>query len=243
MVDANDLEFCMISDKLIDSKRKITTEGREKIEAGIQCSRKTVPYKDAIQALLKTIWTGEEFKPEDERKRVVLNTNANFKKKEFQELGNRIILRTIYEVQFDTAKLIEDSRIALRCEAVHPRPCVRAIIRSGAMAAGGTMEQMEDGSLFHVHDAQSLTSRPTSPQRRYTIWLERSSHAFVPTRRTVVDILKAIKERSSCWCERTRRVHRQSQCAHQRSQGKPDHQQHRVPQNGGATRCENGVPQ
>ena len=52
--DANELEFCMISDKLIDSKRKITTEGREKIEAGtFSVPEKLVPYKDSIQSLLR----------------------------------------------------------------------------------------------------------------------------------------------------------------------------------------------
>ena len=153
-----------------------------------------VPFKEAIQALLKTIWTGEEFKPEDERKRVVLNTNANFKKKEFQELWNRINLRTIYEVQFDTAKLIEDSRVKIDAQ-LHIQDRVYEV-RSGAMAAGGTKEQMQDGTLFQVQDAQShYVKTNVSTEAVYDLVGEIESRAPHPP--TIVDILKAIEGRSS----------------------------------------------
>lgn len=191
--DASQLENILLYDRIVDLNNKVTPEGREKIEAGtFSVPEHLVPFKDAIQALLKTIWTGEEFKPEDERKRVVLTTNANFKKKEFQELWNRINLRTIYEVQFDTAKLIEDSRIKIDAQ-LHIQDRVYEV-RSGAMAAGGTKEQMQDGTLFQVQDAQShYVKTNVSTEAVYDLVGEIESRTHL-TRRTIVDILKAIKE-------------------------------------------------
>ena len=90
----------LIREDIIDDHDKVTAEGKEKIEQGaFNVPEHLEPYKVSIQKLLKTIWTGEEIKPEDERKRVVLTINKNFEKKEFKELWDRINLKSIYEVQ------------------------------------------------------------------------------------------------------------------------------------------------
>ena len=62
---------------------------------------------------MQAIYTGAEFKPEDERQTVVLTTNKNFGKKEFQELWGKINLKTIYEVKFDSVQLIQDSKVKI----------------------------------------------------------------------------------------------------------------------------------
>ncbi|MEQ9232418.1 MAG: restriction endonuclease subunit R, partial [Cyclobacteriaceae bacterium] len=115
--EAKKLNKHLYKNDIIDEDDKITQEGRELIE------QKKVPlpenleeYRVSICSLLQSVYTGEEFKPEDERQTVILNTNKNFSRKEFQELWEKINLKTIYEVQFDTEKLIEDSKIRLNAE-------------------------------------------------------------------------------------------------------------------------------
>jgi type III restriction enzyme len=60
--------------------------------------------------LLKSIYTGDGLNIENDRNNVEVVVNSNFHKKEFQELWNRINIKSIYEVKFDTDKLIEDSK-------------------------------------------------------------------------------------------------------------------------------------
>lgn len=191
--DANDLEFCLISDRLIDSKRKITTEGKERIETGdFTVPEHLVEYKDGIQKLLKTIWTGEEIKPEDERKRVVLTINKNFEKKEFKELWDRINLKSIYEVQFDSAKLVEDSRVKINAQLAIGDQLYE--LRTGSMKTGGSAEQMKEGELFHVEESQAQSIKAdVTTDAVYDLVGEIESRTHL-TRRTIVDILKAIHE-------------------------------------------------
>ena len=191
--DANDLEFCLISDRLIDSKRKITTEGKERIETGdFTVPEHLVEYKDGIQKLLKTIWTGEEIKPEDERKRVVLTINKNFEKKEFKELWDRINLKSIYEVQFDSAKLIEDSRVKINAQLAIGDQLYE--LRTGSMKTGGSAEQMKEGELFRVEESQAqFIKADVTTDAVYDLVGEIESRTHL-TRRTIVDILKAIHE-------------------------------------------------
>ena len=143
-------------------------------------------------------------------------------------------------MQFDTAKLIEDSRVKIDAQLYIQDRVYE--VRSRAMAAGGTKEQMEDGTLFQVQDAQSHYVRTdVSTEAVYDLVGEIESRTHL-THRTIVDILKAIKEEKFLLVRKVEEfIAKVSVLINE--VGKPDHQQHRVPQNGGATRCENGIPQ
>src|SRR5690606_9184135 len=85
--EAQSIQFELIVGKVIDREYKITPEGRELIELNkMPLPENLEPYRESIGKLLKSIYTGEPFKPEDERKKIIVNTNANFRKKEFQAL-------------------------------------------------------------------------------------------------------------------------------------------------------------
>ena len=112
--DAKKLQFKLIVGEIIDENYKITPKGKELIEQGkVVLTDKLEPFKDSVCKLLQAIYTGAEFKPEDERQTVVLTTNKNFGKKEFQELWGKINLKTIYEVKFDSVQLIQDAKIKI----------------------------------------------------------------------------------------------------------------------------------
>src|SRR5690606_8512108 len=109
--DARKIQFQLIIGQIIDQDYRITPTGREIIEKGITpLPEQLEPYRESINQLLTAIYSGKAIKPEDERQTVVLNINTNFTKKEFQALWDRISLKTIYEVQFDTEKLIGESK-------------------------------------------------------------------------------------------------------------------------------------
>lgn len=112
--DADELVFQLRFSGIIDKDKKITAQGKEKIEKGeVPVPENLEEFKYAINNLLKAVYNGEAPKPENERSQVNNRLNTNFDKKEFQELWNRIRMKTVYEVKFDTERLIEESRIRL----------------------------------------------------------------------------------------------------------------------------------
>lgn len=96
---------------ILDDEDKITADGKEKIESNqVPLPENLEPYREDITKLLKSIYTGDGFNIENDRNNVEVVVNSNFYRKEFQELWNRINIKSIYEVKFDTDKLIEDSK-------------------------------------------------------------------------------------------------------------------------------------
>ena len=152
--EANKLNKVLYKHDVIDENDKITIKGRELIEqSSMPLPESLEPYREAVANLLKSIYTDEAFKPEDERKTIVLTTNANFKKKEFQELWEKINLKTIYEVKFDTQKLVQDSKGRLDKD-------LQISDRTYEVTTGGledgTKEEMHDGTLMKVITRQNL---------------------------------------------------------------------------------------
>ncbi len=69
-----------------------------------------VGFEEDVSALMKKMYSTNNTKlVSDERRENIktLKPNDNFKKREFQDLWNKINVKTIYEVSFDTKELIE----------------------------------------------------------------------------------------------------------------------------------------
>lgn len=188
--EANKLNKTLFKQDVIDEDDKITAKGRELIEQGnMPLPELLEPYRESLTKLLKSIYTDEPFMPEDERKTIVLSTNANFKKKEFQALWDKINFKTIYEVQFDTQKLISDSK-GLIDEDLHISERTYEV-RTGTLE-DGTKEQMQDGALMIESTRQnSKLKTDVYSNAAYDIVGEIEAQTNL-TRRTIVGILKAI---------------------------------------------------
>lgn len=107
---AMQLNNTLMVEKVADINGKITDAGKAMIEENkVPLPPTLEPFRNDIHKLLKTIYTGETFGLNDERKAVPISVNTNFYKKEFQALWQKINIKSIYEVNFLTSKLIEDS--------------------------------------------------------------------------------------------------------------------------------------
>ena len=188
--EANKLNKTLFKHDVIDDEDKITAKGRELIELGnMPLPELLEPYRESLTKLLKSIYTDEPFMPEDERKTIVLSTNANFKKKEFQALWDKINFKTIYEVQFDTQKLINDSKGRIDVDLHISERTYE--VRTGTLE-DGTREQMQDGALMIESTRQnSKLKTDVYSNATYDIVGEIEAQTNL-TRRTIVEILKAI---------------------------------------------------
>lgn len=190
--DAKKLNKLLYKNDVIDENDKITTEGRELIEQNkMPLPEHLEPYRESIGKILKAIYTGEVFKPEDERQTIVLNPNKNFKKKEFQELWEKINLKTIYEVKFDTDKLINDSKIRINAQLNIGDKVYE--VKTGELQEG-TKEQMEEGVLVKESERQYLKLKNDLYTNAVYDIVGEIEVLTNLTRNTIVAILKVIKE-------------------------------------------------
>lgn len=190
--DAKKLNKVLYKNDVIDEADKITPAGRELIEQNkMPLPENLEPFRESIGKMLKAIYTGEAFKPEDERQTIVLNTNQNFSKKEFQALWEKINLKTIYEVNFDTEKLISDSKIHINAQLNIGDRVYE--VKTGELQ-DGTKEQMQEGSLVTESQRQYLKMK-NDLYTNVVYDIVGEIEALTNLKRsTIVAILKSIKE-------------------------------------------------
>lgn len=195
--DAKKINKLLCKHDIIDDEDKITSLGKEIIEKGsIPLPDSLETFKTSITNLLKSIYTESTFKPEDERTKITLHTNNNFKKKEFQELWKKISLKTIYEVKFDTPKLIEES-VNLINRELHIADMVYEI-KTGEQKAEETKQDLDAGT--HIEQSSSerfVLKKNPYHNTLYDIVGEIENHTLL-TRRTIVEILQKIQPNKFC---------------------------------------------
>ena len=110
-------------------------------------------------------------------------------KKEFQALWNKINLKTIYEVQFDSARLISDSREKIDAQLYIGNRVYE--LKTGELKTGSA-EEMAAGSLL-MEESREYNKLKNDPYHNtvYDIVGEIENRTHL-TRRTIVDILKTI---------------------------------------------------
>ena len=190
--DAQKIQFKLILGQIIDEEFKISEIGKQLIEQNnVPVPEHLVDYKDSITKILKSIYTGEGIKPENERQQIVLKTNANFDKKEFQDLWNKISFKSIYEVKFDTPKLIEGSKDSINANLIIADRMYQ--IRSGELKEGSKQELAEGNAMYNEASEMVEVAVESDTNTVYDIVGEIEQLTNL-TRKTIVEILKSIKE-------------------------------------------------
>lgn len=102
---------------IIDEENNLTGKGLEAVkDVAVYVPDELKPYETAICSLLNTIATGKVPLPENDRQIQAITPNRNFYRAEFQALWNKINLKTVYEVHFDSNKLIEQAVIHINAD-------------------------------------------------------------------------------------------------------------------------------
>ena len=190
--DAEKIQFKLIIGRVIDEEFKITDEGKQLIELdNVPIPENLINYKGSITKILKSIYTGEGIKPENERQQIILKTNANFDKKEFQDLWNKISFKSIYEVKFDTPALIEGSKDSINANLIIADRMYQ--IRTGELKEG-TKQELVAGTAMHNEESQLVKVAVVSDSNTVYDIVGEIEQLTNLTRKTIVEILKSIKE-------------------------------------------------
>lgn len=177
-----------------DNDSKITDKFIEDLETDkLDVMPDLLPFKDQVSNLMKKLYLANNTDlVRDARRENVrtLTPNANFIKKEFQELWNKINIKTIYEVNFDTDELIEKAVNAIDAKLSINKMRVR--ITEGV--------QKEEISTVSVNSGESMTEQKaktetiedfSESQIKYDLIGELTRDTEL-TRKTIINILSKI---------------------------------------------------
>jgi type III restriction enzyme len=114
------------------------------------------PYADSIFNLIDSVFSQSSLPLPDDGRRPKQNPrNANFDKKEFQALWQRINHKAVYTVQFDTAELV-----AKCVNALNEKPFVEKLqytVQRGEQRVTSTFEDVKKGEAFKITETDTET--------------------------------------------------------------------------------------
>lgn len=188
--EARKLNKLLYKKDILDEDDKITPEGREAIAGNtVPLPENLEPFRDSITKLLESVLTGKLPAPENERDMVTIQTNANFHKAEFKALWDKINLKTVYEVNFDSARLVSDARNRINAD-------LHIAERSYEIRSG----ELEQTSKEELEQKEGFRETGRESKRLVTDIYTNTVYDIVGeivkltnlTRRTVVEVLKSI---------------------------------------------------
>lgn len=190
--DAKKLNKFLYKNDILDEDDKITAIGKELIEKNeVPIPENFQVYAASITRLLQSVYNGDGLKPENERDTITMQTNKNFAKKEFQDLWNKIAFKTIYEVKFDTEKLIEQSIIHINAELHISSRSYE--LKTGELENATKMALREGTAVYITKTEQLKLDSSLYSNATYDIVGEIEHHTNLK-RSTIVAILKKIKQ-------------------------------------------------
>ncbi|WP_429886303.1 type III restriction-modification system endonuclease [Geoalkalibacter halelectricus] len=147
------------------------------------------PYADQIFTLVDSVFSEAQMpRFENDRAPKTNPLNDNFKKKEFQELWNRINRKAVYRVGFDSAELVRKC-IAVLNKDLKITP-LQYTIQAGIQSDTLTDSQLKEGRGFTISEtATEVPNASIHSMVKYDL-LGKLAENTQLTRRTVAEILK-----------------------------------------------------
>ena len=149
------------------------------------------PYADQVFELIDSVFSDAQLpKVDDGRKPKTNLRNANFDKKEFQELWSRINRKAVYRVEFDSPELVRKCISALDSKLRVTQ--LQYTVHKGIQQTGLTDEQLRAGEGFRVEETATDYADSIHSTVRYDL-LGKVAEATQLTRKTTAEILQGIQ--------------------------------------------------
>lgn len=183
----------LIRNNYIDDDGLVTQEYKDARAAGTLAA----PTADALKTVIDFVWPLVDAlyldvpKPADGRKPKKIPFNeANFKRREFQELWGRINHKAVYQVEFDSAELIANC-IRVLDKSLNVT-VMQYLVESGKQVVGLEVEQLEAGTGFKVSETKVEHSAVSAGSTVKYDLLGEIAETTQLTRRTCAAILTGI---------------------------------------------------
>lgn len=149
------------------------------------------PHAEQVFKLVDSVFSENQL-PEigDDRKPKKNPLNANFEKREFKALWNRINRKAAYRVDFDSDELVQKAVKELDA-SLRVTP-LQYTIQHGEQKGAVTFDGIKDGNSFELKDTHTETSRASVHSAVKYDLIGKLADGTQLTRRTVVDILKGL---------------------------------------------------
>lgn len=192
---AKQLYRYLMKNDYTDDEDMITEEYHEAKREGelVDLPDDLKPYADAVHELIRGVFSAALLPDiEDGRKAKENPLNANFDKKEFQQLWNKINRKAVYTVDFDSDELIEKCVTALNEKGNLKVSPLQYVIGTGTQKDSATFEGIKDGDAFEDGKTSTETFKGSIRSSvKYDLIGKISGNTNL-TRRTVTAILKQI---------------------------------------------------
>lgn len=194
---ANAIEFYLISNKYVDTNRKVTDKYRNEIASGTVAPlpKELKPMAEGVHTLIQSIYDDslldDMFTNGHETKVKENPLNENFAKKEFQALWNQINHKYAYTVEFDSDELIKKSINHINEKLFVSELQYTATI--GRQKSKMDENEVGRGASFSGEKTRTQTLKHTeSSQIKYDL-IGKVAEGTVLTRKTVAKILQELR--------------------------------------------------
>jgi len=154
------IERYLVKNDYTDASDQVTVDYHEAKKEGklVALPPELAPHAEQIFQLIDTVFSAGQLPDiDDERKAKVNPLNANFHKKEFQDLWNRINRKAAYTVHFETPELVKKCVSALEKELkVSP---LQYTIQRGEQTESATAEALKQGEAFRLEETDTGSLR------------------------------------------------------------------------------------
>jgi len=192
---AQGIEFYLIQNGYADRKKTITQKYHDAVknEELAELPEDLQPYAPQVFELIDSVYSDAKLpKPENERAAKNNPLNANFEKKEFKELWDRINRKAVYSVDFDSKELVEKCIQELNLELVKVSP-LRYNIQRGEQAAAITHGSLKDGNSFELRESVTESNHHSVHSAVQYDLIGKVAESTQLTRKTVTAILSGIQ--------------------------------------------------
>lgn len=196
---AMNLIFELRSKGYVDEEYKITeTFVTDAADGNVEFTDVFEPFKTDILKLAKSVHDTNSFKYTEDGFAENISErdykpNANFSKKEFQDLWNRIKVKSSYEVKFDSDELVRNAVQAID-KGLHIKK-VKISVEEGQQAGILTADTLRDGTGFVREGNKVVESESILGDTQYDLVGEVARSTTI-TRQTAAKILAGINANS-----------------------------------------------
>ena len=190
---ATDIEFYLIQNGYIDKKRNITPKYHESKKEGqlAELPTELLPYTEQVFQLIDSVFSDAQMPGiDDDRKAKANLLSANFYKKEFKALWNRINHKAAYTVHFETPELIKKCVAALEKE-LKVSPLQYTIVK-GEQLDTAIYDDVKQGESFEIRETKTESHKNSIHSAVKYDLIGKLAEESQLTRSTIASILQGI---------------------------------------------------